>query len=147
MKISEIRNWLGLYFLIITGILGAYILLCSETPLLPISKAEATSSFEIIIPVLVAQITAIFKWYSVERKVEDVVVEIPTWVIKGPPIMVTIILLLSITNLVVGNLGEGKTWAISPDSFKGVITFCVTLLNATSIFIIMRFFKAENTKD
>ena len=141
MKLSQIRNWLGIYFLLITGILGGYILLFKETTMLPISHSEAINSFQIILPVLVGQLTIIFKWYGADRPEEDVIVNIPIWVIKAPPVMVSALLILSIAILIIGNLGAGETWAISPDSFKAIVTFCVTILNTTSVFIILRFFK------
>jgi hypothetical protein len=88
MKKSEIQNWLGLYFLLITGILGGYLLLLKETPFLPIRKAEAITSFEILIPVLIGQLTIIFKWYGKDRNQKDIFVKIPKWVVKAPPILV-----------------------------------------------------------
>jgi hypothetical protein len=143
MKLSQIRNWLGIYFLLITGILGGYILLFKETTMLPISHSDGLSAFQIIIPVLVGQLTLIFKWYGAERAENDEIVNIPVWVIKVPPLMVSVLLILSISILVFGNLGDGKSWAISPDSFKTIVTFCVTILNATSVFIVLRFFKVN----
>jgi len=142
MRAKDIRNWLGLYFLIITSVLGAYILLTGGSPLLPMERKESLDTFEIIIPVLIGQLTIIFQWFGGNNPAEsNQHVDIPSWVIKGPPIIVAIILLLAILVLVMGNWGEGKQWTLSPDGFKGVVTFCVSLLNATTISIISRFFK------
>lgn len=144
MRISEIRNWLGLYFLLITGVLGGYLLLLHDSPLLPLTESEAMSSFQIVIPVLIGQLTVIFKWYGTEAvATEDVVVNLPTWVVKGPPLLVSALLVLGIGALVLGSWGEGHNWAPSPGNFKSLITFCVSLLNASTIFILARFFKAS----
>ncbi len=143
MKISQIRDWLGLYFLSITVSLGGYLILCSETIALPISKSEAMDCLEIIIPVLIGQLTLMFKWYGIDQKTVDKKANIPSWVVKGPPIMVSFLLLCSIVILIVGNLDEGKSWVISPDTFKRLITFCVSVLTGTSVFIVARFFKID----
>jgi len=143
MTIKQIRNWLGLYFLLITSVLGGYILMFKETSLLPISKSEGIDAFEIIIPVLVGQLTIIFKWFGIGQTEQDKIVDIPVWVVKGPPIIVAILLIGAVVNLVVGNSDGTHAKVISPDSFKAIVTFSVTLLNATTLFIIARFFKIE----
>jgi len=145
MAIKDIRNWLGLYFLTTTSIFGAYVLLAGGSSLLPIERQEAVDTFEIIIPVLLGQLTIIFQWFGANNpSSDDEIVDMPKWVVKGPPIIVAIILTIAVLVLILGNLGEGKQWAITPDAFKGVVTFCVSLLNATTVFIISRFFNPPN---
>ncbi len=141
MKAKDVRNWLGIYFLLVTGVFGAYLLLFRESPLLPISKAEAVDSFEILIPVLLAQVTMIFRWFSSEERPEDSVLSLPRWVVTAPPIMVVVILLISLLTLIFGNLGNGRRWAPSPDAFKGIVTFCVSILNASTVFIVSMYFR------
>jgi hypothetical protein len=51
MTRSEAQRWLALYFLLYTGFVGGYVLIFGESWLLPISKADANDSFQIIIPV------------------------------------------------------------------------------------------------
>lgn len=147
MRTNDVRNWLGIYFLLVTGVLGAYLLLFRESPLLPISKADAVDAFEIIIPVLLAQVTMIFRWFSGEQVDEQVTFSIPRWVVTTPPIMVTAILIVAVGTLVIGNLGGGKRWAPSPDAFKGIVTFCVSILNASSVFIISKYFKRAEREE
>jgi hypothetical protein len=143
MKVKQIRNWLGLYFLLFTVILGGYILLFKETWLLPIPDTAGIDSFEIIIPVLVGQLTIIFKWYSIERKTEDVFIDIPRWVVMGPPILISLLIIGSIVNLIIGNSDGQNQSVISANTFKGIVTFCVSVLNATTMFIVGRFFKID----
>jgi hypothetical protein len=148
MTARDVRNWLGLYFLVITGILGAYLLLFRESPLLPLSRAEAVDSFEILVPVLLAQVTMIFRWFS-GHQFNEASISIPRWVVVAPPIMVSSILIVAVATLIFGNLGEGKRWAPSPDAFKGIVTFCVSILNASTVFIVSRYFgdaKSHNQK-
>jgi uncharacterized protein YacL len=143
MKIKTIRNWLGIYFLLFTSLLGGYILIFKESMLLPITEAAGIDSFEIIIPVLVGQLTIIFKWFGIDRKEENIRVDIPSWVVKGPPIIITILIIGAILSLVIGNLRDAKVGAISANTFKGIVTFCITILNATTLFIVGRFFKVQ----
>ncbi|HEX8289567.1 MAG TPA: hypothetical protein VF556_16405 [Pyrinomonadaceae bacterium] len=142
MKVKDVRNWLGIYFLIITGILGTYVLLFGETVLLPVSKQEAMDVFQIVIPVLIGQLTIIFRWFAgFEAENTEASINMPTWVIKGPPLLVVGILIITVTLMVVGNMFSSLQWTISPDQFKVIVTFCVSILNATTIFIIGRYFK------
>jgi hypothetical protein len=48
MTRSEAQRWLALYFLLYTGFVGGYVLIFGESWLLPISKADANDSFQII---------------------------------------------------------------------------------------------------
>jgi hypothetical protein len=145
MNSKDVRNWLGIYFLLITGVFGAYLLLFRESPLLPLSRAEAVDAFEILIPVLLAQLTMIFRWFSGQERDLTAAISIPRWVVVGPPIMVGSILILATITLVLGNLGDGKRWAPSPDGFKGIVTFCVSILNASTVFIVSKYFSESKS--
>ncbi len=57
MTTTEVRNWLGIFFLGMTSALGAYIILFQETRALPIFSKDASSAFQIIIPTFIAQLT------------------------------------------------------------------------------------------
>jgi hypothetical protein len=48
---------------------------------------------------------------------------------------------VTIFALILGTLWEAKNWAPSPETFKAVVTFCMSVLNATTVFIISRFFE------
>ena len=141
MIVSDIRNWLGLYFLGATMMFGAYFILCPETPMLPLSRSEAHAAFAIVVPVLMGQLTMIFRWFGNTQTLNDnSVVPIPTWVVKGPPFMVSVLLVITIGLAIVGNIGEGKSYAPSPEAFRTMVTFSMSILNATTIFIVTRFF-------
>ena len=146
MKVKHIRNWLGIYFLAFTSILGGYILIFTDSILLPIPPEAGIDSFEIIIPVLVGQLTIIFKWFGIEKKQENIKVDIPVWVVKGPPIIISVLIICALLSVIIGNLRGAKVGAISASTFKSIVTFCVTILNATTLFIVGRFFKLDDAK-
>jgi hypothetical protein len=146
MKLQQLRNWLGLYFLLLTTILGAYILLFSESMFLPISKSDGVASFEIIIPVLMGQLTIIFRWFGADFNVgKNSKTGLPPWIVKGPPIIVASVLGVTIGVMVIGNMSPDLNFGIGSDTFKAIVTFCVSILNATTIFIVSRFF--QNKKE
>jgi hypothetical protein len=147
MRTSDIRNWLGLFFLITTGAFGTYVILFGETRLLPIERQAALDTFEIIVPALVGQLTLIFKWYSQDTLPEDDhLVNLPVWVVKGPPIMVASILSISIVWLILSSHGEKPGGWLDAASFKGIVTFAVTLMNATTFFVLFRYFETANPR-
>ena len=127
--------------MLITVVAGGYILLFADTRLLPgLTKSNATSIFEIIIPVLVGQLTVIFRWFGNPASVQsNQPVDLPNWVVKAPPILVSLLLAVSVLFLIVGNNRE-HPWGPSAESFAAIVTFCVSLLNATTVFIVTRFF-------
>src|SRR5258706_9346299 len=140
MTISQSRSWLGLYFLVITCVLGAGVLLFGRGVL---RLEDVSGILQIIIPVLVGQLTVIFRWYGHGPKLGDNrVLDLPVWVIKGPPLMVVAILTLAVTLKIVGFALDNPLIAPSSGEFKSVVTFCVTLLNATTMYIIARYFGA-----
>jgi hypothetical protein len=146
MTTREVRNWIGLYVLLISGCLGGYMLLFGETFLLPMSKQEATDVFQIIIPVLIGQLAVIFRWYAAhaDQDLQDITGHMPPWVIKGPPLIVIGLLVVALLAMVVGNIA-GSAETISPSQFKAVVTFCVSILNATTIIVISGYFKTAST--
>lgn len=142
MKTKDVRNWLGIYFLLITGILGGYLLLFGETVLLPMTKQEAMDVFQIVIPVFIGQLTIIFRWFAgFNTADDDEVINIPPWVVQGPPLLVIGILIVALVSMIVGNFYSSQQWTTSPGQFKVIITFCVSILNATTIFIVGGYFK------
>ena len=143
MNANEIRNVLGMFFLGTTGALGAYIILCRESAWLPISKEDGTSAFQIVIPPLLAQVTIVYRWFSSPPpKTDDDDVLMPKWVVLAPPLMIIGILIATIAWLVAD---KGKTQ--DPGSlFKNSVTFCVSILAATSVYIAARVFSAGAAK-
>lgn len=143
MKVAEVRNWLGIYFLVVTSCVGAYILLFGGSSLLPLSEADVTSSFEIIIPVFVGQLTIVFQWFgNPNPPPPGKQVPLPPWAVKGPPLIVVGILVAATLLMAIGN-HQSASWTLSSHSFKALLTFCVTLLNATTVFVTSRYFKAS----
>jgi hypothetical protein len=140
MKPSEIRNWLGLYFLLTTTVLGAYILIFGETAALPISKKDSTDAFQIIIPVFVAQLTTVFTWFTQNQSAsDDSPTNIQPWMVKAPPLLVVFTLAAAIAAMLMAEHGNSPTDWMDASKFKGVVTFCVTILNATTVLIVTRF--------
>jgi hypothetical protein len=136
MTLTAARNWLGLFFLGTTAGLGAYILLFQETKALPISAKDATSSFQIIIPTLVAQLTLAFKWIADPPAVTDEEFTLPMWAVAGPPAAVLLIMVCTIFLIGIDGGNSLNGGAI----FKNAVTFCVTLLSATTVFVMARVF-------
>ena len=143
MKAETVRDWLGKYFLIATTAFGGYVFLLSETTLLPVSRDEAHCALQIILPLLVSQLTMVFQWFSGTQK-ESLQSElgISRWVVIGPPICVAVLLGGTIIMMILGNLGGGKSWAPSPATFRVVVTFCVTILTCTTVYVMSRYFSS-----
>ena len=144
MKVSDARRWLAIYFLLITAVTGGYLLIFGDrTFLLPMSRESATSCFQILIPVLIGQITIIFRWISHLTEPEDKEAQspIPEWAIKLPPILVVLLIAGALIGLVAGN---GKQWGLAPEGFKSLLTFAVSLLNASTVFLVSKLFEMPN---
>jgi hypothetical protein len=139
-SVDNARNWLGIYFLGTTAALGVYILLFAQTKLLPVSSADAASAFKIIIPMFVAQLTIAFKWIASPPTNVAAVTSIPRWAVIGPPIIVDAILIITITYLIID---QGSS-ADAGQTFINVVTFCVTLLSASTVFIVAVIFAAPS---
>jgi hypothetical protein len=143
MKASEVRTWLGVYFLMLTLVLGGYILLLSESSLLPITKQEGVDAFEIIVPVLLGQLAVIFQWFANPPAIDkDKTIKIASWIVKGPPVGIALLLLITIVTMAVANSGEGVSWAPAGNDFKAIVTFSVSVLNATTFIVVSRYFQA-----
>jgi hypothetical protein len=139
MKTTDVRNWLGVYFLLTTVCLGAYILLFEETSLLPINKSDSMDAFQIIVPVFVAQLTTAFTWFTnVPATAKDTLI-IPAWVVQAPPLLVVAVIAITIVSMVIAAGHGGAGW-IDATKFKAVVTFCVTILNATTVLVSGRVF-------
>jgi len=136
MTVEQIRNWLGVFFLGTTALLGGYIILFQETSALPISSKDATSAFQIIIPTFIAQITTVYRWYANPPQNGDAQIELPKWVVLGPPMAVVFILSAAIIVLIIDGGKEFPGGAL----FKNAVTFCVSLLSASSVLIVTRVF-------
>jgi hypothetical protein len=149
MTAGEIRDWLGKYFLLATVFVGGYILLFAGryTALLRIDAQTGTDCFQIIIPTLVGQLTIIFRFFGTARTIkDDTIVDIPSWVVKWPPLLLLGLLVITIVVMSLGNVDPGQPWSPMQDQFKMIVTFYVTVLNATTIFVVSRFFEAPKEK-
>ncbi len=139
MKTSELRSWLGKYYLFTTAGLGGYLLLLPESIFLPISKSVADDALNVVIPVFLAQLTLVFRWYGSVTQEDDTIVDIPTWTVKGPPLVVLGLLGVTMLLTVIGNLLDGG-WTPSPQAFKRIVTFCVSIINATTVYLVASYF-------
>lgn len=117
-----------------TVILGMYFLLFGQTSLLPVSHAEAQSAFEILIPVFAGQLTIVFQWFG-DDKPTSRGRSAPRWIVVAPPLLVFGSIATTIVIMSIGNK-MGADWTPSPDSFKGIVTFCVAVLNGSTVFIV-----------
>jgi hypothetical protein len=142
MSIEQIRNYLGIFFLGTTAALGAYIILFQETAALPIPSKDATSAFQIIIPTFVAQLTIIFKWVASPPPDQGNQIVLPRWAVIGPPLAIILILLATII-LIVSDAGASLNGG---SIFKNAVTFCVSLLGASTVFIIARVFSSRENQ-
>lgn len=141
MTALQVRNWLGLYVLCFTAFLGGYSFLASDA-ILPLEFSDRTASFEIILPFLVAQVAAVYRFYS-DKNADDRVdlQNVPAWIVKAPPILVTILVVIQLASFGIAGLRRDKP--PSPEAFKGLLTFCVALLNASTVLVITRYFDSK----
>jgi hypothetical protein len=63
VKATEIRNWLGAYVFFLAAFLGGYFFLAPES-LLPLELSDRTACFEIILPFLLGQVAAVYRFYT-----------------------------------------------------------------------------------
>jgi hypothetical protein len=138
---TAIRNWLGLYVLILVACLAGYCFLAPDW-LLPLENSDRTSVFEIILPLLIAQLSAVYRFYAHESKGDGAVGDsVPTWAIKAPLIVVSV--LLGVELLLFAVAGIRRQTPPSPETFKGLVTFCTALLNASTVLMIGRYFSVK----
>ncbi len=144
MTASQVRNWLGLYVLFLTVFLGGYSFLAPDY-MLPLESSDRTASFEIILPVLIAQISVVYRFFTdADAARRSSLKDVPTWVVKAPPILVSLLLAVELVLFAVAGIRRGKP--PSPETFKGLLTFCVALLNATTVLVITRYFVSTKTE-
>lgn len=145
MKLSKARRWIGLYFLLSTSTVGAIILLFGGGDVIPLDAPDVTHSFQIIVPVLLGQLSVIFQWISraEPESATDPECAIPGWAIRTPPIAGSIIIALAVIVLFISNRPE-TTWVrFSPERFQTTLTFVVALFNVTTILLVARLFPAD----
>jgi hypothetical protein len=137
MTLDQVRNWLAAFFLGTTAALGAYIIIFQGTVVLPIPPKDAMSAFQIIIPTFIGQLTVAFRWIAappVAKKSEVGV--LPKWAVVGPPAAVGAILVITVVVLILDRGRSLDGGAV----FKNSVTFCVSLLSASTMFIVSRVF-------
>lgn len=142
MKSSEIRSWLGLYVLIFTAVVGGYFFVAPSI-MVPLEMPDKIASTEILLPFLLGQMAVVFRFYSSSSGHKDRRVNIPVWVVKAPPILVSIVLLSELVLMAIGGLTRRADLIPYPESFKAFLTFCVAFLNASTVFVITRYFEAR----
>jgi hypothetical protein len=147
MKAIDVRNWLGIYFLSATLAIGGYILLFGGGPLLPFKREDTTAAFQIIVPVLIGQLSIIVRWFTTEKPPDpDSTVNIPGWLVKGPALGVLALLCLAIILKALSTYsiqhGGQEFVNLVGEDFKVLVTFCVSVLNATTIYVVGALFSA-----
>lgn len=137
MSPASIRNWIGIYLLVLTGSLAGVLLLAGN--MMPLEESDITASFEIMIPFLLGELAVVFRFY-VHPRSRASQISIPAWVVKGPPIIVTVLLVVGFGVELGGGLTQSRI-APSPERFKALLTFCVALLNVTTIYVMTKYFE------
>lgn len=139
MTKAAAQKWLALYFLSLTAILGTYILVFPETNFLPIDREEARAAFQIIIPVLLGQLTVIFQWIGqAGNQTKSELSPIPSWAIKAPALAALAVVLIIIVSLIALNAGDS---AKQHDAmFSNGITFAVAIINVSTVYLVARLF-------
>lgn len=135
----EARNAIGTFYLGVSAVIGAYIIIFAETRALPISADDANGAFKIIIPTFLAQLTLIFKWFAGSSVDSQSELRLPRWVVYGPLFCVMIILVTTIVVIVVDGGDELKAGLI----FQNAVTFAVSIVGATTVFISMTLFQVK----
>jgi hypothetical protein len=143
VKASAVRDWLGLYVLILTGVVGGYLFIAPR-PLVPLEQADRVASIEIIVPFLLGQTAAVFRFFTNQGEARrDVMIAVPSWLVKVPILLVSMLLAVELCLMGAGSLLREPQITPTPDAFKGVLTFCVALLNASTMFLITKYFATE----
>lgn len=137
-----VRSWLGLYVLLLTACVGAWILMAPKV-LMPLDSPERVAAAEIVIPFLLGQVAAVFRYYSAAARDRRKFILIPRWVVQAPPLIVSVIIGLQFLALAIGGLKPELDITPSPDSFRAVLAFGVALLNASTVFVMTRYFESK----
>jgi hypothetical protein len=146
MTVDQARKWLAIYFLLVTVVTGAFLLLFNGTSVLPLSSEDASACFQIIIPVLVGQVTVIFQWIAIANKDDPtgkLESPVPSWAIRLPATLAVLIVVAATVVLAIANR-PSLNWTVSPSTFKSAVTFAVTILNASTVFLVARFFPSSS---
>lgn len=96
-------------------------------------------AFQIIVPVFVAQLTTAFTWFTNVSGTAKDTVTFPAWVVQAPPLLVVAVIAITMVSMVMAG-GHGAAGWIDATKFKTVVTFCVTILNATTVLVSGRVF-------
>src|SRR5262245_49413727 len=146
MRPADVRNWLGSYVLGLTSVLGAWLFMAPKG-LLPLEDPDRTATAQIVIPFLMGQLAAVFQYFSSQPRAKSGRIDIPSWVVKAPPIVITIILLVQFTMLGVGAVTDHPSLISTPEAVRSVITFCVAILNASTVYVMAAYFETKKAQD
>lgn len=148
MTLNDARKWLALYFLITTVSTAGIILLFGGGDLVPLEESDVTNSFEIVVPVLLGQVTVIFQWLARQdiAEAENVSCPLPPWAIRTPPLLAIGVMVLAVVMLFLSNRPETTWIRFGPERFQATLTFVVALLNASTILLVSRLFPSETPK-
>jgi hypothetical protein len=142
MTVRTARHWLGIYFLLVTVLVGGFLLVFSGSVLLPLTGDEAKSSFQVIVPVLVGQVAIVFRWLSTadpDVLEDNKVSPVPGWAIILPPCLALFCFIVGVVALCLSNRPESGL-SVGPPTFQAIVTFTVTILNASTVLLVGRLF-------
>jgi hypothetical protein len=140
MKASAVRDWLGVYVLILTALVGGYLFIAPRA-LVPLEQADRVASIEIIVPFLLGQTAAVYRFFTHDGSTKRAeTISIRPWLVKLPILLVSALLAIELLLMGAGSLLARADITPSPEAFKGVLTFCVALLNASTVFLITKYF-------
>jgi hypothetical protein len=130
---KTVKVLLGLFFLGTAVALAAYINLWQGSWYLPITEQDATSAFQIIIPMLVGQVAVVWRASMAEKRTGQRHV-VAAWLVVAPPLVVLVALAVTIARIV---SDQGATMN-SGAAFNKMVTLCVTILTVTSVVILAK---------
>jgi hypothetical protein len=148
MKIRTARNWLGIYFLVSASAVGAFLLIAAHSRILPLEEDEAASIFQIIVPVLVGQIAVVFQWMAragSDSGTADDELPLPSWAIVLPPVITLLIFFSGAWALAASNAPDSSLH-VSPNTFRAIVTFALSILNASTVILVGRIFPVGHGK-
>jgi hypothetical protein len=86
------------------------------------------------------QVTIVFQWFANIEKNDPRPCPIPAWAIVTPPTIVLVVISAAVVVMIAGNHFSGSGWGLSGEKFNNVLTLVVSILNASTVFLVARLF-------
>jgi hypothetical protein len=110
--------------------------------LVPLEKSERAACAEIVVPFLLGQVAAVYRYFA-DPSPGARKVKLPSYVVKTPPILVTIIVIYLIGMMSYAGVRQDKDLIPDPEAVRATLTFVVALLNASTVFVISKYFESS----